>query len=583
LALTKDFDIIHKFAWRLAMKKATFLLIFSVLAILVISSHASALTRGISVVSKNGQTLDLYNDYQALVVGIGDYKWWPNLPNAVNDAKEVAGKLKKIGFKVKLVLDPTSREMKTVLNELAYKTGNKENRAVLFYYAGHGETETLADKSKMGYIIPTDCPTIVHNPMGFASHAISMRDIESASLRMKAKHVLMLFDSCFSGSLFALVRAVPDDITEKSTLPVRQFITAGREDEQVPDKSMFKRCFLIGLDGHADLTGDGYVTGSELGMYLSDKVVNYTHRRQHPQYGKINNPDLDQGDFIFALMGSERKKAIAQVKQPVKTERSKKPQVDLDILLARIKEKQEAKKRAKEALAKEAKELREDLTKYKKIVNAKLDETIELAAWEILRMKYPEWTHNVNPGDTGTLVSRALAKDTDGTLRKIIEPPGGAAEQKRLASTRNNTVSQSKEIARDRWFIAYDDGTVLDTRTKLMWSTTDDGRAVMEQNIEAYRKNYRAGGYKTWRIPTFDELLTIYDRNVLNEYGNHVTKLIDITDGWVWGTNSSSLNGFTFVSGDEAECIKGDRGHGGTLGHLERDVACRVLLVRSVD
>jgi hypothetical protein len=92
---------------------------------------------------------------------------------------------------------------------------------------------------------------------------------------------------------------VPDDITEKSAFPVRQYITAGREDEQVPDKSMFKRSFLIGLEGDADLTGDGYITGTELGMYLSDKVVNYTQGRQHPQYGKINNPDLDRGDFIF--------------------------------------------------------------------------------------------------------------------------------------------------------------------------------------------------------------------------------------------------------------------------------------------
>lgn len=49
------------------MKKATFLLIFSVLAILIISSHASAATRGISVVSKNGQTLNLYDDYHSLV------------------------------------------------------------------------------------------------------------------------------------------------------------------------------------------------------------------------------------------------------------------------------------------------------------------------------------------------------------------------------------------------------------------------------------------------------------------------------------------------------------------------------------
>jgi uncharacterized caspase-like protein len=227
-----------------------------------------ATTRGITVTSKEGQSLFLYKDCYALVVGISNYEKWPRLPNTVNDAKEVAAKLKELGFKVRLLLDPTSREMKTVLSDMVYDMGREENRALLFYYAGHGETETLADKTKMGYIIPSDCPILEKNPKGFATHAISMRDIESVSLRIRSKHVLMLFDSCFSGSLFALVRAVPHDITKKSTLPVRQYITAGREDEQVPDKSMFKHCFLIGLDGDADLTGDGYITGSELGMYL---------------------------------------------------------------------------------------------------------------------------------------------------------------------------------------------------------------------------------------------------------------------------------------------------------------------------
>jgi len=124
--------------------------------------------------------------------------------------------LKELGFEVKVVLDPTSREMKTVLSEMVYDMGIEENRAILFYYAGHGETEILADKTKMGYIIPRDCPILERDPKGFATHAISMRDIESASMRIHSKHVLMLFDSCFSGSLFALVRAVPDDITEKS-------------------------------------------------------------------------------------------------------------------------------------------------------------------------------------------------------------------------------------------------------------------------------------------------------------------------------------------------------------------------------
>jgi uncharacterized caspase-like protein len=270
--------------------------------------------RTVKVVTKHGEKIDLYSDYHALVVGISNYEKWPKLPNAANDAKEVAEKLRELGFEIKLVLNPTSREMKTALNEMVYEMGKEVNRALLFYYAGHGETETLADRTNMGYIIPKDCPRLADNPLGFATHAISMRDIESASLRTRSKHVMMLFDSCFSGALFALVRAVPHDITEKSALPVRQYITAGREDEQVPDKSMFKRCLLIGLDGDADLTGDGYITGSELGMYLSDKVVNYTHRRQHPQYGKINNPDLDRGDFIFLPLESRQKEEVTQQK-----------------------------------------------------------------------------------------------------------------------------------------------------------------------------------------------------------------------------------------------------------------------------
>jgi hypothetical protein len=125
------------------MKKFAFFIILSLLMTLLIPAYLSATTRGIRVIAKTGQSLYLYKNYHALVVGISDYEKWPRLPNAVKDAKEVASKLKELGFEVKLVLDPTSREMKTVLNEMVYKMGVKESRALLFYYAGHGETETV--------------------------------------------------------------------------------------------------------------------------------------------------------------------------------------------------------------------------------------------------------------------------------------------------------------------------------------------------------------------------------------------------------------------------------------------------------
>ena len=43
------------------------------------------------------------------------------------------------------------------------------------------------------------------------------------------------------------------------------------------------------------------MTGTELGESLQSKVVNYTKGAQHPQYGKIRNPILDEGDFVFLL------------------------------------------------------------------------------------------------------------------------------------------------------------------------------------------------------------------------------------------------------------------------------------------
>jgi hypothetical protein len=286
--------------------------LFSLLFLALPFSSFSTNMRGISVTAGKAQNLYLYKDYYALVVGISDYEKWPDLPSAGNDAREVAARLKEIGFEVKLVMDPSADQLRKALGDIVYEKGGEENRALLFYFAGHGETLELADGTQLGYIVPGDCPLKNIDPMGFDRKAISMKDIEVLALKVKSKHFIMLFDSCFSGSLFNVVRAAPVDISEKSALPVRQFITAGGAGEQVPDQSVFKVVFLQGITGDADLNADGYVTGSELGMHLQEKVVNYTRGGQHPQYGKINNPKLDRGDFIFVSQKMLEKKITVQ-------------------------------------------------------------------------------------------------------------------------------------------------------------------------------------------------------------------------------------------------------------------------------
>lgn len=254
------------------------------------------------VTTAEGKPLSLYGASHALVVGVSNYTngWW-FLREAVNDAREVKAVLERQNFNVTLVENPNAARLKAAIENFVAVAGqNKENR-LLFYFAGHGHTLKMDYGGDLGYIVPSDAPLPNKDRAGFQLKAISMENFSSYARGINAKHALFLFDSCFSGSIFALSRAVPDAITYKTREPVRQFITAGSADETVPDKSIFKQQFLAAIKGEADKNQDNYVTGAELGEFLQTQVINYSRESQHPQYGKIRDPQLDKGDFVFVV------------------------------------------------------------------------------------------------------------------------------------------------------------------------------------------------------------------------------------------------------------------------------------------
>ena len=155
----------------------------------------------------------------------------------------------------------------------------------------------------MGYVVPADAPSPSKDQAGFEDVALDMKTIETYANQTRSKHALFVFDCCFSGSVFYVTRAgVPPVISYKASKPVRQLITSGSETESVPDVSIFREQFVAALNGEgSDLNGDGYLTGEELGVFLEEKVINYSGDTQHPQYGKIRDPKLDKGDVVFTL------------------------------------------------------------------------------------------------------------------------------------------------------------------------------------------------------------------------------------------------------------------------------------------
>jgi uncharacterized caspase-like protein len=256
--------------------------------------------RTIAINDASGKRVGAYKDSHALIIGVANYtRGWPKLPSILEEVREIEAVLKKHDFEVKKVLDPDAEELQAAFKDFLGAHGyDRDNRLVVFF-SGHGYSRRKGTK---GYLVPADAPNPRRDEKGFLQKAMTMGSLLAMARDVEAKHVLFAFDSCFSGTIFKTkgLPATPPHISALTALPVRQFIAAGDAGEEVPAKSVFADCFIRALEGEADLSGDGYVTGTELGMYLHDKVI-YYRTGQTPQYGKIRDPDLDRGDIVFAL------------------------------------------------------------------------------------------------------------------------------------------------------------------------------------------------------------------------------------------------------------------------------------------
>jgi len=454
------------------------------------ASYLFAATRGIQVVSKKGEPLYLYKDYHAVVIGVSDYDHWPKLPNAVQDAQRVAAKLKSMGFEIKLVTDPNSLQLRETLATLARTVGAERERAIVLYFAGHGETTKLIDGTDLGYIVPRDCPLQDIDPVGFDRKAVSMKEIEMLALKVKSKHMLMLFDSCFSGSLFSLSRAAPASISEMSAKPVRQFVASGDSDEAVPDQSVFAECLIQGLDGYADYNRDKYITGSELGMYLQTKVINYSNGAQHPQYGKIRNPQLDKGDFIFL---PEDNKVLAAISP---SEDSREQLVDEYKRLGEQRERLEAEK---ELLEKERQKL------------AYIPKTVKSERVSLRKE------------------SKTLLQDQ---VKEMLKRYGFF----------DSNMNTSGDFKND--FVDNGDSTITDRATGLMWEKGGSPTFKTIKSAKFYVRKLNEGrfaGYSDWRLPTVEELASLLESHESND--RHIDPLFDKRQARCWSSDEGPVWG----------------------------------------
>lgn len=129
--------------------------------------------------------------YYALVIGNNEYQNYPRLETAGNDAQRVASVLKKrYGFKTQVVLNADRYTMLSAINGIKAKLKKEDN--LLIYYAGHGQIDA---GTQQGYWLPVDAE------QGNTANWISNSAITDLLNTVSARHVLVIADSCYSGSM----------------------------------------------------------------------------------------------------------------------------------------------------------------------------------------------------------------------------------------------------------------------------------------------------------------------------------------------------------------------------------------------
>ena len=241
-----------------------------------------------------------WGTYYAIVIGNNDYisnkSGLSPLKTAINDAKKIGEILQnKYGFEVEVVPNVTRSNIYALFKKYRNIITEKDN--LLIYYAGHG----LVDPStKEGYW------QTIGGRKNDVSTWLSMSELIVQIGGIKAKHVIVIADSCFSGSLFNEVtyrgeenKLNLESLYKKKNNKITRVALSSGSYELVPDSiddsdhSPFANSLINILESNEEV-----LLAHNLYSKIEIEITKYS--RQTPVYGEFDLKKHEQaGDFIF--------------------------------------------------------------------------------------------------------------------------------------------------------------------------------------------------------------------------------------------------------------------------------------------
>jgi len=230
-----------------------------------------------------------FGNYRALLIGNDDYQNIRDLKTAVNDANAVGRLLKEAyDFQVTYLINAGRKEIIDELSRLRRSLTPRDN--LLIYYAGHGWLDKDASR---GYWLPVDAER------DSSANWISTGTISDFLKAMAAKHVIVIADSCYSGTLSRAVKLI---------VPSSEYLRriAGKRARVALTSGGVEPVLDNGRQGHSVFAGalldaleqnKGVLEGSRLFNQIRQPVI--LNAPQTPEYSDIRYTDHEGGDFLF--------------------------------------------------------------------------------------------------------------------------------------------------------------------------------------------------------------------------------------------------------------------------------------------
>lgn len=232
-------------------------------------------------------------EYYALVVGVEVYQDKNFSEKMLEHADKIDDGAKKMydllnrseNFKeenTKMILNEQATSQKIEDNITSWLDDKEdENDIVLIYITGHAWKMPLSKIRKgNAYLFSYDVST-----SKYSENAITDIELDSWVDTLESKHIVVIFDTCFSGRMLAMRQQHRTILTAGGRL----FLCPVDEHDSLGG-GIFSHFLIQGFNGVADINNDGWVTAKEAFRYARRPVLHFSLWAHFPYL--IKYPDF---------------------------------------------------------------------------------------------------------------------------------------------------------------------------------------------------------------------------------------------------------------------------------------------------